>query len=162
MFLLTILTCKFIKSTMTFIWNLQTIQGFPGGSEVKASAWNAGDMGSIPGSGRSPGEGNGNPLQYYCLKNPMDRGAWQTTVHGVAKESDRTERLHFHFHFQKVIIEIVALKSVMFVDAFYPLQEASFPAFYDCNRMFYNKPINFSGFFGGSEAGWIPSLERSP
>ena len=160
MFLLTILTCKFIKSTLTFIWNLQTIQGFPGGSEVKASAWNAGDPGSIPGWGRSPGEGNGNPLQYYCLKNPMDRGAWQATVHGVAKESDRTERLHFHF--QKVIIEIVALKSVMFVDAFYPLQEASFPAFYNCNRMFYNKPINFSGFFGGSEAGWISSLERSP
>ena len=48
----------------------------PGGSEVKASAWNAGDLGSIPGSGRSPGEGNGNPLQYSCLENPMERGAW--------------------------------------------------------------------------------------
>ena len=59
--------------------------GFPGGSEVKASAWNAGDLGSIPGSGRSPGEGNGNPLQYSCLENPMDRGAWCATVHGVAK-----------------------------------------------------------------------------
>ena len=50
--------------------------GFLGGSEVKASAWNAGDPGSIPGSGRSPGEGNGNPLQYSCLENPMDGGAW--------------------------------------------------------------------------------------
>ena len=50
--------------------------GFPGGSEVKASAWNAGDLGSIPGLGRSPGEGNGNPLQYSCLENPMDGGAW--------------------------------------------------------------------------------------
>ena len=50
--------------------------GFPSGSEVKASAWNAGDLGSIPGSGRSPGEGNGNPLQYSCLENPMDGGAW--------------------------------------------------------------------------------------
>ena len=49
---------------------------FPGGSEGKASAYNAGDLGSIPGSGRSPGEGNGNPLQYSCLKNPMDKGAW--------------------------------------------------------------------------------------
>ena len=49
---------------------------FPGGSEVKASACNAGDPGSIPGSGRSPGEGNGNPLQYSCLENPMDGGAW--------------------------------------------------------------------------------------
>ena len=59
--------------------------GSPGGSEVKASASNAGDLGSIPGSGRSPGEGNGNPLQYSCLENPMDRGAWWATVHGVAK-----------------------------------------------------------------------------
>ena len=50
--------------------------GFPSGSEVKASAWNAGDPGSIPGSGRSPGEGNGNPLQYSCLENPMEGGAW--------------------------------------------------------------------------------------
>ena len=50
--------------------------GFPGGSEVKASASNAGDLGSIPGSGRSPGEGNGNPLQYSCLENPTDGGAW--------------------------------------------------------------------------------------
>ena len=48
---------------------------FPGGSDGKASVYNAGDLGSIPGSGRSPGEGNGNPLQYYCLENPMDRGA---------------------------------------------------------------------------------------
>ena len=48
----------------------------PGGSEGKASVYNAGDLGSIPGSGRSAGEGNGNPLQYYCLENPMDRGAW--------------------------------------------------------------------------------------
>ena len=59
--------------------------GFPGGSEVKASASNEGDPGSIPGSGRSPGEGNGNPLQYSFLENPMDGGAWQVTVHGVAK-----------------------------------------------------------------------------
>ena len=51
----------------------------------KASACNAGDLGSIPESERSPGEGNGNPLQYSCLENPMDSGAWQATVHGVAK-----------------------------------------------------------------------------
>ena len=59
--------------------------GFPGGSEVKASTCNAGDLGSMPGSGRSPGEGNGNPLQYSCLENPMDGGAWWATVHGVTK-----------------------------------------------------------------------------
>ena len=57
----------------------------PGGSEVKVSACNAGDLGSIPGLGRSPGEGNGNPLQHSCLENPMDGGAWRATVHGVAK-----------------------------------------------------------------------------
>ena len=60
-------------------------QDFSGGSEVKASACNARDLASIPGLGRSPGEGNGNPLQYSCLENPMDRGAWLATVHGVTK-----------------------------------------------------------------------------
>ena len=59
--------------------------GFPGGSDGKESACNAGDPGSIPGSGRSPGEVNGYPLQYSCLENPMDRGALQATVHGVTK-----------------------------------------------------------------------------
>ena len=59
--------------------------GFPGGSEVKASASNAGDPGLIPGSGRSPGEGNGNPLHYSCMGNPMDRGVWWATPHEVAK-----------------------------------------------------------------------------
>ena len=56
---------------------------------VKASAYNAGDLGSIPGLGRSPGEGNGNPLQYCCLENPMDRGAWYAIVYGVAKSWTR-------------------------------------------------------------------------
>ena len=59
--------------------------GFPGSSDHKESAYNAGDLGSIPGSGRLPGEGNGNPLQYPCLENSMGRGAWWATVHGVAK-----------------------------------------------------------------------------
>ena len=58
---------------------------------VKNSPANAGGMGSIPGSGRSPGGGNGNPLQYSCLGNPRDRGAWRATVHGVEKEWDATE-----------------------------------------------------------------------
>ena len=56
-----------------------------GDSEGKEFACIAGDMGIIPGSGRSPKEGNGNPLHYSCLENPMDRGAWQTTVHGIPK-----------------------------------------------------------------------------
>ena len=58
---------------------------FPGGSDGKESAYNAGDLGSIPGLGRSPGEGNGYPLQYSCLENCRDRGAWPATVHGVTK-----------------------------------------------------------------------------
>ena len=66
------------------------VKGFPGGSVVKSPPANAGDVGSIPGSGRSPGEGNGNPLQYSCLGNPTDGGAWRATVHGVAKELDTT------------------------------------------------------------------------
>ena len=68
-------------------------EAFPSGSDGKESICNAGDLGSIPGSGRSPGKRNGNPLQYSCLGNPMDRAAWWATVHGVAKESDTTEQL---------------------------------------------------------------------
>ena len=64
--------------------------GFAGGSVVKNPPANAGHTGSVPGSGRSPGEGNGNPLQYSCLGNPINRGAWWAIVHGVAKESDST------------------------------------------------------------------------
>ena len=63
---------------------------FPGGLVVKNLPANAGDLGLIPGWGRCPGEGNVNPLQYSCLGNPMDRGAWQTTIHGVSKELNRT------------------------------------------------------------------------
>ena len=68
---------------------LTSLKGFPGGSEVKVSACNAGDLGLIPGLGRSHGEGNGNPLQYSCLENPMDGEAWWATVHGVAKSQTR-------------------------------------------------------------------------
>ena len=64
---------------MTKLWD------FPGGSLVKNPRANAGDQGSIPGLGRSPGEGNGNLLQYSCLENPMDRGTWQATVHRFAR-----------------------------------------------------------------------------
>ena len=59
--------------------------GFPGSSDGKESVYNVGDLASISGSGRSLGEGSGNPLQYSCLENPMDRGAWWDTVHGVVK-----------------------------------------------------------------------------
>ena len=68
---------------------LSRIDGLPCSSNGKESACNVGDPGSVPGLGRSSGEGNGNPLQYSCLKNPMDREAWQTTVHGIAKSWTR-------------------------------------------------------------------------
>ena len=68
-----------------------------GGSDGKASAYNVGNLGSIPGSGRSPGEGNGNPLQYSCLENPMDRGAWLATVMGLQRvEHNWATSLHYH------------------------------------------------------------------
>ena len=76
-----------------------SILGFPGGSDGIVSACNAGDQVSISGSGRSPGEGNGNPLQYSYLENPVERGAWLATVHGVAKSwtrlSDFTDLLSY-------------------------------------------------------------------
>ena len=74
---------------------------FPGGSDGKASVYNVGDLGSIPGSGRFPGEGNGNPLLYSCLENPMDGGAWKAAVHGVADGQTRLGDFTFTFHFHQ-------------------------------------------------------------
>ena len=74
--------CGFIRWPTAYTVSLW---GFPGGSDSEESACNVGDLGSIPGLGGSPGRGHGNPLQYSCLEIPMDRGAWQATVHGVAK-----------------------------------------------------------------------------
>ena len=69
---------------------ISRLEGFPGGTVVKNLPANAGDVGLIPGSGRSLGGGNDNPLQYSCLGNPMNRGAWRATVHRVTKELDAT------------------------------------------------------------------------
>ena len=69
--------------------------GLPWWLNGKESTYNAGDAGLIPGSGRSPGEGNGNSLQYSCLENPMDRGAWWATVHGVAKSQTQLSSHHY-------------------------------------------------------------------
>ena len=84
--------------------------GFPGGSDGKESACNAGDLGSIPGSGSSPGEGNGNPLQDSCLENPKDGGAWWATVHGVAKSRTRLNNFTFTFSIIKVGIQCLFKK----------------------------------------------------
>ena len=81
--LIVVLICIFLMTSTTepfFICFFVLV-----GSHGKASVYNAGDLGSIPGSGRSPGEGNSNPLQDSCLENPMDRGVWRVTVHGVAR-----------------------------------------------------------------------------
>ena len=83
--------------------------GFSGGSDGKESACNAGDTGVIPGSGISPREGNGNPLQYSCLENSMDRGAWWATVYGVAKSQTRMSiklGIYFHAPFQSILLPI--------------------------------------------------------
>ena len=76
LYVLKILPDNLILWLVYLVYIFTSLLGFPGGAEVKASAWNAGDPGSIPGSGRSPREGNGTPLQYSCLENPMEGGAW--------------------------------------------------------------------------------------
>ena len=78
-----------LSSVSNSVFNAIHKSSCPGGSEVKASACNVGDLGLIPRSGRSPGEGNGNPLQYSFMVNPMDGGAWWATVHGVTKSQTR-------------------------------------------------------------------------
>ena len=101
-------------------WTYIHDRGFPGGSDGEESAYNAGIPGSIPGLGRSPGKGNGYPLQYSCLKNPMDRGPWQAIVHRAAKSWTQlsmmtmieigTEEVHWSFRDQKTHYWIGNLK----------------------------------------------------
>ena len=83
--------------------------GFPGGSEVKVPACYLGDLGSVPGLGRFPGEGNGNPLQYSCLENPMDRGAWWATVHGVTKSQTQLSDFTFFSFVQRFVMFVVII-----------------------------------------------------
>ena len=98
--------CMYITHTVCFncqlfspyvTKDLSIKRSFPGSSDGKESACNVGDQGLIPGLGRSPGEGNGYPVQYSCLGNSMDRGAWQAAVQGVAKSWTRLSNLGWHF-----------------------------------------------------------------
>ena len=111
------------KQTFIFTGNklqvnvpLQVPLSFPGGSDSKESACSAGDLASIPGLRRSPGEGNGNPLQYSCLENPMNGGAWQATVHGVAKSQVRLS--NFTLPLQKLLSNcfIVVIIIILIID----------------------------------------------
>ena len=86
---------------------------FPGGSDGKVSAYNERVPGSIPVSGRSLGEGNGNPIQYPCLENPMDGGAWWATVHGVAQSRTRLSDFTFTSHFHALEKEMATHCSVL-------------------------------------------------
>ena len=91
-----------ISSQVVLTWSACFVYwASPGGSVSKESACSAGDLGSVPGLGKSPGEGNGNPLQYSCLEDSMDRGVWWATVHGVARVrywlSDQTTTTHLDY-----------------------------------------------------------------
>ena len=89
--------------------------GLPCGSEVTASAWTAGDPGSIPESERSPGEGNGNPLQYSCLENPVEGGAWWATVHGISKSQTRLNDFTFTYSVNKYIKKVMLMLDIIFL-----------------------------------------------
>ena len=126
--ILVVVKVSYYNTSVTKIF----VSGFPGSSEVKASACNAGDPGSIPGSGRSSGEGNGNPLQYCCLGNPMDREAWWLTVHGVAKSQTWLSDFTFTFHSKlnmhqsgPVILQIYGLTQTMEYHTYFPSSHQS-------------------------------------
>ena len=101
--------------------------------DMLLSAYNVGNMGSIPGSGRSPREGNGTPLQYSCLENPMDGGAWQATVHGVAKRGTRLNDFTFTFKSVDIIPpipKVLSIYSKNFSSMFFRLDNTTFPCTY--------------------------------
>ena len=101
------------QSVNNFYKLIMDTHSFPGGSEVKKSACNAGDLGLIPGLGRSPAEGNGNPLQYSCLENPMEGGAWWATVHGVTKSWTRLNNFTFTTHMGSLLFLILYFSHIM-------------------------------------------------
>ena len=103
----------YIAKNLYLLKHAVTTVGIPGGSDGKESACNSEDLGSAPGSGRSPGEGNGNPLKYSGLGNSMDGGAWWAAVHGVAKSWTRLSEFTFTFHFHALEKEMATHSSVL-------------------------------------------------
>ena len=103
-------SCDWTRRSQVFLPKGSYRWGFPGGSNGKEPACNVGDLGSVPERGRSPGEGHDNPLQYFRLENPRDRGAWWTTIHGATKSrtwlsnTHRHTRTHTHTHTHTLII----------------------------------------------------------
>ena len=89
---------------------INKLEGLPCSSFGKESACNAGDLGLIPVLGRSPGGGNGNPLQYFCLENLMDRGAWQAVIHGIAKSWTRLSYYTTTNELENVLFEMIFIK----------------------------------------------------
>ena len=122
---------------------------FPGGSDGKMSDGNAGDLGSIPGSVRSPGEGNGNPLQYSCLENPMDGGAWWATVHGVAKSWTRLSNFT-HFTQRASLVA----QRVKYLTAMWEIRVQSLGRKYPLEEKWQPTPVLLPGEFYGREAWW--------
>ena len=104
---------SFSMSVAGMVWGWLKHNDFPGGSDGKASVYDRGDPGPIPGLGRSLGEGNGNPLQYSCLENPMDGGAQWAAVHGVSRNQTRLGDLTFTFHFHALEKEMATHSSVL-------------------------------------------------
>ena len=94
-----------------------SILGLPGDSDAKESACSAGDLCSVPGSGRSSGEGNGNPLQYFCLENSVDRGAWQAIVHGVTKSQTQLSDYHSltQLNYNAVLISAIQQNDSLYI-----------------------------------------------
>ena len=97
---------SFVKKLYWGVVDLQCCNSFPGGPVGEESACNVGDLGSIPGLGRSPGAGHGNPLQYSCPENPMDRGVWRAAVHGVVKSRTRLSKQTEWFQVYRKVIPL--------------------------------------------------------
>ena len=96
-----------LAHTRICICILSFLMSFPGGSDGKKSARNVGDLGLIPGLGRSPGEGNGNLVLYSCLENPMDRGTWWATVHGISKRHDWVPNISHFILFDEMLAHVL-------------------------------------------------------